>query len=112
MKLIYQWMIVIALALVVFSIRVYGGNGCSKPQVAPVAAAVKNLHQPVVKSKSLDMIHHKVPKKRTRKHKARKIDIKLCKEMAEHIKWATDDPDWYFCEASPKEETLKSNMKL
>lgn len=109
MKLIYQWLIVITLALVVYGLHIYGGNGCSKvtpsTQIAP--ALVKNLHAPVAPT-----YVPKAPKKRTRKHKVKRIDIKLCKEMAEHIKWATDDPDWYFCEASPKEETLKSNMKL
>lgn len=110
MKLIYQWIIVIVMSLVVYSLHIYGGTICSQPKQTTVAKATTTLVQ--VNQKPLTAIKYTIPKKRKRKHKARRIDIKMCKDMAEHIKWSTDDPDWYFCEASPKEETLKSNMNL
>lgn len=99
MKLIYQWLIVITLALIVFSLHVYAGTACSKNKVVP--AAIAHLHEPLQKNKPDEVIRYKKPKKKKRKVKVIKIDIKQCKEVAEHLKWMTDDPDWYFCESSP-----------
>src|ERR1700677_5015170 len=96
MKLIYQWLIVLTLAGLLYAIHTYCGITCSKNQVVPMA--VNRLNENHTISRPLATLTYKVPKKKTKKKRKEKMSKQQCKDIAAQLKWLTDDPDWDFCE--------------
>lgn len=111
MKLYYQWLIIVALATLLFILHTYGGTGCSKPAAAikinrpPRLILVKPRGKPSpertstppseVKSAPVPEVPNTPPSKQRRKRRL-KLTKRQKESFARRLSQAMDDPEWVF----------------
>lgn len=102
MKLIYQWLIILALAGILWGIHTYGGTGCSKSMVPSNTQLVVVRRVPTPEIMAAINEVPKVPQTPSSKKRAKKRKARLSKEMSERVKREiqrySQDPDWDFVE--------------